>query len=48
MAWTNSGAPQWDGIDDPGSSGASSVPEWVEGVEPESTPPHTHLSISGS
>lgn len=36
--WLN----RWEGIANPGSSGAGNATEWLEGVEPKTTPPHPH------
>ena len=37
---------RWEGLDNPGSSGASNAPEWPEGMEPGSAPPQPHLRVS--
>ena len=37
---------RWEGVANPQCSGASSAPQWLEGVEPGSTPPHPHLRVS--
>jgi len=34
---------RWEGSANPGTSGASNVPERLEGVQPGSMPPHPHL-----
>lgn len=33
---------RWEGIANPGSSGAGNAPKWLESVEPETTPTHPH------
>ena len=37
---------RWEGMANPGSSGANNAPKWLQDVEHGSIPPHPHLRVS--